>query len=62
MSSQDPYASKLKALRKQYRKADQQSHAKIVHAGRAIRRMQAACPKDAVAHLSRVVRVCGGVG
>jgi hypothetical protein len=53
---------KLKALRKQYREADQEDRAKIARASRAIRRMQAAWPNDAVAHVSHVLQVCGGVG
>lgn len=49
-----PYAWKLKELRKQYRQAPPDERARIVHAGEAIRRMQAEWPKHAESHVRSV--------
>jgi hypothetical protein len=49
-----PYAWKLKELRKQYRQAPPEERARIVHAGKAIRRMQAEWPKHAESHVRSV--------
>ena len=52
-----PYSWKLKELRKQYRNADADadSRARIVQAGRAIRRMQAEWPERATDHVRCVL-------
>ena len=59
---QPPYAWKLKELRKQYRQADPERRARIVKAGRAIRRAQAHWPMQAVEHVERVLDAVHGLG
>lgn len=51
-----PYAWKLKELRRQYRVASPDERARIVSAGKAIRRMQAEWPSNAKIHVERVRR------
>ena len=50
-----PYSWKLKELRKRYRQADTPERARIVKAGRAIRRAQAEWPTQAMQHVQRVL-------
>ena len=56
-----PYAWKLKELRRQYRHAAPEDRARIVVAGRAIRRMQAEWPRHAEQHVRRVCEAVQGL-
>jgi hypothetical protein len=60
--AEPPYAWKLKELRKRYRQADTQSQARIVKAGKAIRRAQAEWPAHAVKHVRRVLEAVHRLG
>ena len=59
---QPPYAWKLKELRKAYRQANAAERARIVRAGKAIRRAQGEWPAHAVEHVQRVLEAVRGLG
>jgi len=56
---QPPYSWKLRELRKAYRQAPAEQRARIVKAGRAIRRAQAQWHAHAVEHVLKAVRGLG---
>ena len=59
---QPPYSWKLKELRKAYRQAEPEQRARIVNAGKAIRRAQSTWPTHAQEHVQRVLEAVRGLG